>query len=415
MIKYILQLCFFTLAITSIPACSLLEIGKQSTQLERLPSVSGTIELNNDNKPIYVMLLKQSSIELEVINQVMVNDKGEYNFNVLPDNYTIMAYVDDNKNAKKETNERFSFYGGEEENGGRNIPVKSGEHIKLEIFAVNDELIDLGESQISDHSYEYQRNIGKVISLDSPIFAVENAKLGLWKPITFLSTIGGGLFMLQDFEVGKTPIIFVHGILGNPTEFSKMIESVDREKYQPWVYYYPTGVQLDLISDYLLTSLNQLQNEYGFTNINLITHSMGGLMSRSFLMQHEQENSNFDVSFYMTINSPLYGMKSARAGVNSSPIIIPSWRDLATGSDFIKKVHNWHVPQEVNYHLVFSYLEGEEGDGVVPMNSQLSLSLQQEADNIYGFPSQHAEILHNEAFIKLFNKLLIADSTSLIK
>ena len=149
-----------------------------------------------------------------------------------------------------------------------------------------------------------------------------------------------------------------------------------------------------------------MKTEYNFADIYLITHSMGGLMSRSFLIKHQQDQAKFDVSLYMTINSPLYGMDSTRSGVESSPIVIASWRDLATDSDYIRKVHRWHIPDETAYHLVFSYLPGEEGDGVVPMSSQLSLSLQEDASKIYGFQAQHAQILQQDNFILRFHKIL---------
>ena len=64
------------------------------------------------------------------------------------------------------------------------------------------------------------------------------------------------------------------------------------------------------------------------------------------------------------------------------------------------------MPDETAYHLVFSYLPGEEGDGVVPMNSQLSLSLQDEATKTYGFEAQHAQILKQEEFVQRFHKIL---------
>ena len=99
-------------------------------------------------------------------------------------------------------------------------------------------------------------------------------------------------------------------------------------------------------------------------------------------------------------------MESAASGVNLSPIVIESWRDLDPSSDYIKKVHNWQVPDSIDYHLVFSYLPEQEGDGTVPLSSQLSLSLQEEATKIYGFESQHAQILKENDFIIRFNKIL---------
>jgi len=96
--------------------------------------------------------------------------------------------------------------------------------------------------------------------------------------------------------------------------------------------------------------------------------------------------------------------------VESSPIVVASWRDLASGSDYIKAAHQWKIPESLPYHLFFSYLPENDGDGVVPLNSQLSLSLQEEATRIYGSQAQHAAILNDKAFIKRLNKVMLNPS-----
>lgn len=389
----------------AISACTLLELEKQSEQLEDIASISGTIETRGVKKPVYVVLLKQYETHLEVLNQLILDNNNFYGFDLLPGNYIVGAYIDKNKNHLRDKNENLVLY-SQGTNIFKNINLVADQHYIVENFSVNKAVNINGTDNIKIKLPKAQANIGKVVALTDSIFAQENSSLGLWQPLTFLDKFGGGLFMLQAYELNKTPVIFVHGALGNPNEFNQIIQTLDRNKYQPWVLYYPSGIQLDLVSDYLLSSLKQMKTEYDFVDIHLISHSMGGLMSRSFLMKHQQEQAKFDVSLYMTINSPLYGMDSARSGVESSPIVIASWRDLATDSDYIRRVHRWRMPDETAYHLVFSYLPGEEGDGVVPMNSQLSLSLQDEATKTYGFEAQHAQILKQEVFVQRFHKIL---------
>lgn len=386
-------------------SCSLLEIKEQSEQLAGISFISGTLENVGTEFPVYAVLLKKSSTSIEISAQILLDENNYYQFYALPGSYIVGAYIDNNKNGKREDNEHYGLY-SQGNSPYKIIQIGADEQHDLESFTITRLLgLDKGKKSVTRLSKSLT-NIGKVVSLDDDMFLNKNSELGLWQPLTFANKIGGGLFMLQAFELNKTPIVFVHGILGTPSEFKKMIRSLDRDKYQPWVLYYPSGLQLDLVSDYLQSSLNQLKQQYNFTDINLITHSMGGLMSRSFLMKHQEQSPDYSISLYMTINSPLYGMQSATSGVESSPIIIPSWRDVAINSDYINKVHNWHVPSDTAYHLVFSYLPGEEGDGVVPMSSQLSLSLQEEASQIYGFQAQHAQILADGNFIKCFNKIL---------
>lgn len=387
-------------------SCSLLEIKSQSEQLAGVSFISGTMENVDTESPIYAVLLKKSSTSVEISAQILIDENNRYQFYALPGSYIVGAYIDNNKNGKREGNELYGLY-SQNDSPYQIIKIAGDEQRDLESFGITRLLsLDEGNKSLTNLSKSLT-NIGKVISLDDDIFLNKHSELGLWQPITFVNKIGGGLFMLQEFEPNKTPVVFVHGILGNPKEFEKMINALDRNKYQPWVLYYPSGLQLDLVSDYLQSSLNQLKQQYDFTDINLITHSMGGLMSRSFLMKHQKQAPDYGISLYMTINSPMYGMQSATSGVESSPIIIPSWRDIAINSDYIKRVHNWQIPNNTDYHLVFSYLPDEEGDGVVPISSQLSLSLQEEATQIYGFQAQHAQILADGDFIKRFNKILV--------
>lgn len=386
-------------------SCSLLEIKAQSEQLAGVSFISGTLENVGTESPVYAVLLKKTTTSVEIAAQILIDEKNRYQFYALPGSYIVGAYIDNNKNGEREDNEFYGLY-SQNNDPYQIIQIGADEQRDLESFRITRLLkLDEGNKSVTNLSKSLT-NIGKVISLDDDIFLNENSELGLWQPLTFVNKIGGGLFMLQAFEPNKTPIIFVHGILGNPKEFDKIINALDRDKYQPWVLYYPSGLQLNLVSDYLQSSLNQLKQQYDFTDIHLITHSMGGLMSRSFLMKHQKQAPDYGISLYMTINSPMYGMQSATSGVESSPIIIPSWRDIAINSDYIKRVHHWHIPPDIDYHLIFSYLPDEEGDGVVPMSSQLSLSLQEEATQIYGFQAQHAHILQDDRFIQRFNKIL---------
>jgi hypothetical protein len=100
------------------------------------------------------------------------------------------------------------------------------------------------------------------------------------------------------------------------------------------------------------------------------------------------------------------GLASASMGVKYSPIVLPCWRDVAVGSDFLKDLHAWSWPQEIPYHLVFSYVSGDSGDGVVPLESQIPPHLQDEAVRMYGFNHDHVGTLDDPRFLALFNQIL---------
>ena len=181
---------------------------------------------------------------------------------------------------------------------------------------------------------------------------------------------------------------------------------MDREKFQPWLLYYPSGSRLDMISNYMMEVGITLWNRHKFEQLYIVAHSMGGLVARSYIMKHIESKNRVQIALSITINSPMKGMESAKSGVEYSPIVVPSWRDVAKDSEFIQKITAWNLPEDIPYHLVFSYQSGEDGDGVVSLESQIPVGLQVEAEKIYGFNSGHASILQDEIFITRFNAIL---------
>lgn len=388
-----------------ISACSLHDIKEESEKIESRSTISGVVAFENSNtKPVYARLYEQKSKHVELINQVALNADGTYQFYVLPGTYLAAAYIDQNNNQQYERDEP-AIYAGHQENKFDFNDIQQKQHFEHPKLIIKGPIQKVYDGKQRQALNNITQNIGKIVTLDDPMFGAENASLGLWQPLDFIQQVGGGLLMLQEYDKTKTPVIFVHGIMGNPLEFKVIIEKLNRDKFQPWVLYYPSGVRLDMVSDYFLNALNQLQNIYGFSDVQIIAHSMGGLMSRSLLMK-QQVKPSFDISLFVTINSPLYGMDGAASGVKHSPIVIPSWRDVASGSDYVKRVHDWRLPADIPYHLIFSYLKEEDGDGVVPLSSQLSQSLQDEAIKIYGFNAQHAGILKMPELATRINKIL---------
>lgn len=391
----------------SLSACSLKTIKEQSTKVDSFAEINGEVQVSyQTDSPVMVAALTLLETNVNVINQVEIDGNGRYELNLLPGEYLIGSYVDANNNHKRDPNEDVVIH----HNNGEvfsEIFLDKNQTLTLPTLTINQ-----GDNVQSDAKVKYnitksKSNTGKVVSLDDPMFSRENSDLGLWKPFDFSKHVGGGLMFLQPYDKNKTPVLFVHGISGSPTEFKEAIAALDTDKFQPWIMYYPSGVRLELVSDYILSSLIKLESKYGFDNFHLISHSMGGLVTRTFLREHAAAKTKFNVSLYVTINSPLYGMESAASGVKTSPIVIASWRDLATGSDYIKAAHEWKIPKEIPYHLFFSYLPGKEGDGVVPLSSQLSLSLQEEAVRIYGSQGSHAGVLAEPEFVERLTKVIL--------
>jgi len=393
------------LTVTILSGCQLLHIKRQTEEIDGAAIVRGKVEVTAGGEGlVYVMLARAHESKFEVTHKIVVPRSGAYKFTVFPGEYFIGAFLDLNGDTMYQPDEPATYL-GVDKSGPTALRVDPDSTRDVERLLIG-ETIKVDAEVISyklDKAYE---NIGRVVSLDNPMFSHDNASTGFWRPLDYVGEFGGGLMMLQDYEPNKMPVVFVHGIFGTALEFKEIVASLDRTKYQPWVMHYPSGAPLDVVSDYLADALGQMNARYGFTEVIVVAHSMGGLVTRAFVKTHETRNSRYKLAKVMTINSPLYGMDSAASGVKSSPIVVPVWRDVASGSEFVARVQQWRWPKDVPYFLIFSYLPEEEGDGVVPLRSQLSNSLQEEATLIRGLQAQHSEVLRDAYFLRLFNELL---------
>lgn len=101
-----------------------------------------------------------------------------------------------------------------------------------------------------------------------------------------------GLYMLQPYQKGKIPVVFIHGLLSTPSTWIRMMNGVIgdpelRAKYQPWFFFYPTGNPILLSASVLRESLLKVRlafdpdkSDKAFDQMVLVGHSMGGVISR---------------------------------------------------------------------------------------------------------------------------------------
>ncbi len=398
---------YLSLILITATACTIHEVSKQAAMVESTVVLKGTVEVESDGGTghVYVLLFRFTGTSLEALSRQLLPENGNYLFEMLPGKYTVGAFLDSDGDGKRGDGE-WTSYLGEEHRTATLIEMKIGQSKVAPVLRLKGVLVQVPEIPVVANFSASVTNIGKVASLNDARFSMENSSIGLWRPADFLNTVGAGLFMLQEFESGKIPVIFVHGINGSPVDFLEPVTSLDRDQFQAWVLHYPSGVRLDMISDYFVQAVDQLQATHHFNEFYVVAHSMGGLMTRSFVHKYEQANGAASLSLLVTVNSPLYGIDSAAIGVKTSPLVLPVWRDVATNSDYVQRVHAKAWPSGIPYHLIFSYQAGEEGDGVVPLRSQLSRSLQREARKIYGFNAEHSAILKDPDFIAQLNQIL---------
>jgi pimeloyl-ACP methyl ester carboxylesterase len=94
------------------------------------------------------------------------------------------------------------------------------------------------------------------------------------------------LSQLQQFDQTRTPVIFVHGLQDTPAGWAPMINSLRddpwiRERYQFWVYSYPSGYPYPYSAMLLRRDLDGIKRAFPTQKrIVLVGHSMGGMICR---------------------------------------------------------------------------------------------------------------------------------------
>lgn len=248
---------------------------------------------------------------------------------------------------------------------------------------------------------------GSIRSLDDPIFDRSLSTLGLYEPAAFLERSPAMFYTLEEFLPYKVPVIFVHGIGGTVTEFTQIIDQLDRERYVPWFFYYPSGGDLNHLAEnfYRLYLSGTLFPNTDMPMI-IVAHSMGGLVVREALNLHQGQSNENKVALLITIASPFGGHPSTISGVKNAPLVLPAWRDLVPGGPFIQHLYRKPLLPSINYQLLYAYDNpdmiklGANSDGVVPLSSQLYPAAQKESTMNMGFNSSHTGILKDDEAIR---------------
>ncbi|MGI9432394.1 MAG: esterase/lipase family protein [Myxococcota bacterium] len=254
---------------------------------------------------------------------------------------------------------------------------------------------------------------GEVVELADERFGAASGRLGYWQPIEFCWQFQAGVYFLEPYDPGRIPVLFVHGALGYPQEFTTLIENLDRERYQPWFYFYPSGSYLGPVSELLAQGILRLQYRHGFDEMAVVAHSMGGLVARSSALRLHESVQEFPLRLFVSIATPWGGMKSARSGVKNSPIVVPSWRDVAAESPFLEnlffasedqsgpEVPRKKLHQDVEVGMIFA-----TKDKTIGLDTAIRWEAVRDAGERWPLPYDHVSILESPEASLVLGELL---------
>lgn len=248
--------------------------------------------------------------------------------------------------------------------------------------------------------------IGKLADLSDRRFQAPAGAEGVWQSLAAVEDHPAGLFVLGPFD-DRVPVVFVHGIGGFAAEFDAMTRALDPARFQPWVLQYPSGLRLDAPAQLLQRAVREMRaRRPTVPRAIIVAHSMGGLVSRHSLTLMA-ERAPDAVACFVTLASPLGGMDSAAAGVASSPVVVPAWRDVASGSAFVRELYAVALDERIPYALFYAFgSHTGASDGVVPIASQLRREARDEASEVVGFPVTHTGILADDAVLAELRRVL---------
>jgi len=404
----------YALAVAALllDGCAFRGLRKDVERLEGLGLIGGHVSRASDeDAPIVVVLT--TSAPATVVDSFVLDRPGAYFFVVPAGTYQIAAFVDRNRDFVYQPNtEPAAYYGAPTA-----VPVAAGQkisgrdlHIAAEPRVQLDFPISVGNLGTRGTRELPAIQLGDIVSLDDPRFAAANGERGLWQPVEFLFEVGAGFYFLEPYDPKKTPVLFVHGAGGTPDDWRYLIEHLDRAQFQPWLLYYPSGLDLDDIARGAARWLNTLAARYEFQRVIIVAHSMGGLVSRATIDHLVASGSGGLPALFITISTPWNGYAAAASGAKHSPVVMPMWTDMAPGSPFLQEILRTPLPPECPYYLLFSYagraLLEEANDGVVALSSELALPAQRAAKNVYGFDESHMSILRSAEVSQTLNTLL---------
>lgn len=385
-----------------VASCSLLGVKREVKQLAAHGVISVQVISGNTSAPIYALAWTVAAKGTnEMIGFQPVGADGVAVFLLLQtQTYNVGAFADLNNNG--------AYDGGEPVAYLKNLqptpiadPDARARTLQLKLSPTNG--LPPGQSAVVPRENPELGDalpvaLGEIANLNDPKFSAEVGEMGMWKPYEFILRHGFGIYFLEAYDPHRLPVLFVYGISGSPQDWRTAMEKLDRRKYQVWFAYYPSGSRLDKTANGLAAAILLLKQRHGFDRMAVVAHSMGGLVSRGAIQRVvKQAGTNFIPEFF-TVSTPWGGAEAAESAVKHLKYPVPSWRDMAPGSEYLQEILSQPLPPGTRHDLMFSFQRSgriglpPENDGVVGVASELFETVQAQAATVFGLPLGHMEI-----------------------
>ena len=354
---------------------------------------------------VMIMAYPASGTKKNPDDYIMLDRPGTYMIYVPAGRYHLYAFSDYDDNGIFDQDEAAGFYRAGKTGVPAEVRVAEGE-VRTDITipaapqrgggGVFPRVIRVRDEAAA----HYQAANGDVVKIYDERFCLDNAYRGWWSPSMFMKVFGAHVYAVEKYNPTKIPLLFVHGAQGTPQNWAYFLFRLDTSRYQPWFFYYPSGIRLSLASRLLYESLIDLRKRYGFTTLCIAAHSMGGLITRDLLTSYDLRRDGITVKVYVTLASPWTGFDSANMALILPSKKIPVWYDVSPASSFIGRVLRAQLPPHVKYYLFYGK------DDSVAKGTALDERAYGGAKEKFGFDVDHDSILSDRKVFGKFREIL---------
>jgi len=168
---------------------------------------------------------------------------------------------------------------------------------------------------------------------------------------TAVTAVNRAYYSLPAGSAGRTPVVFVHGLYHNHTAWCLYLRW-----FRKWGWEHLKTVKLKgkfrSIQDYrqiLDGQIDQVLSQTGSTKVDLVGHSMGGLVIRSYLTGDDAKTK---VRRVVTLGSPHQGSKLAVFGVGRAV------KEMVPNSAFLDDLNRTiQMPQQGHFYTIYTILD----------------------------------------------------------
>ncbi len=151
----------------------------------------------------------------------------------------------------------------------------------------------------------------------------------------------------------REPVLLIQGWFGTRGVFSILENRLKREGFPVFSFHLGAFNIKDIAksAELIATKLEKICLENKIDRVNIIGHSMGGLIGLFAL-------KNYDISLkvnkFIAIGTPFHGTPASYLGIAVSGFVAKSVWQMTPNSPFIKSLHNDPMPEDVDIYSIIS-------------------------------------------------------------